>query len=269
MTYSTTYSLPCGKHQILNLDADEEGNYIALLSHGEVWTPTFQVQLPHQFRFPLIRALDKTRFLIIEGRQRIEPNGHIFDYAGNKLLSFEAGDGVEDVLVQARQIVVSYFDEGVASDKKPSSDGLAVSDFTGQQRYGLNSSQSYFLLDCYAMCKLGRDSILAYTYTKFPLLELRLNDYRLLEQPTPADFEGAHALTTSHQNVVFYSSYQDKSSFFWWDRQKKVTRFGHFSAAPMRGIGSGKFLTYDANSFTIIDAMELMRQELSSKHKHI
>ncbi|OUJ68946.1 hypothetical protein [Hymenobacter crusticola] len=264
-----TYPLPCGKHQIVDLDADEEGNYLALLSHGEVWTPTFQVPLPYQFRFPLIRALDNTRFLIVEARSRLEPNGHIFDYAGTKLLSFEAGDGIADVLVQARQIVVSYFDEGVASDKKPSSDGLAVFDFTGQQRYGLNSSQSYFLLDCYALCKLGRDRVLAYTYTGFPLLELGLNDCQLRRQPTPADFEGAQALTTSHQNVVFYGSYQDKTSFFWWDRQKKVTRFGQWPAAPLRGIGDGKFLTFDAQSFTIIDAMELMREEVALKHKRL
>jgi hypothetical protein len=36
VTSSTTYPLPCGKHQIVNLDADAEGNYIALLSNGEV-----------------------------------------------------------------------------------------------------------------------------------------------------------------------------------------------------------------------------------------
>jgi hypothetical protein len=215
----------------------------------------------------LIRVLDHTRFLILEARSHLGPNGHIYDFAGNKLLSFEAGDGVEDVLVQAGQIVVSYFDEGVGSERGPSCDGLAVFDFTGQQRYGLNSNQSYFLLDCYALCKLGQDSILAYTYTDFPLLELRLTDYQLRQQPTPADFEGAHALTTSHQNVVFYGSYQEKSRFFWWDRQQKVIGFGQWPAASLRGIGGGKFLTYDAHSFTIIDAMDLMREELTPQHK--
>jgi hypothetical protein len=86
---STTYPLPCGKHQIVDLDADAEGNYIALLSHGEVWTSSFQVPVPYQFQFPLIRVLDQSRFLIIEARSHVAPNGHIFDYAGNKLLIFQ------------------------------------------------------------------------------------------------------------------------------------------------------------------------------------
>jgi hypothetical protein len=81
------------------------------------------------------------------------------------------------------------------------------------------------------------------------------------KQPTPADFEDAHAVTFDRDNVLFYSSYKDKESFFWWNRKDKVKRFGHFSATPLRGLSSGKFLTHDANSFTIVDAMEMMRQE--------
>lgn len=73
---------------------------------------------------------------------------------------------------------------------------------------------------------------------------------------------------SSYQNVVFYGSYQQKSRFFWWDRQHKVTRFGQWPAAPLRGIGAGKFLTYDATGFTIIDAMALMREEASASRNH-
>ena len=118
------------------------------------------------------------------------------------------------------------------------------------------------------MCKLGKDSILAYTYTDFPLRELRLTDYRLTQQPTPAEFKGSYALTFDRGNVVFYSSYADNNIFFWWNRKDKVQRFGHFElgargemAARIRGIGAGKFLTYDLNSFSIVDAMDIMREE--------
>ncbi|WP_262904519.1 hypothetical protein [Hymenobacter lucidus] len=38
MASTTVYPLDCGKHRILDLDADEYGNFIALLSNREVWT---------------------------------------------------------------------------------------------------------------------------------------------------------------------------------------------------------------------------------------
>lgn len=262
---STTYPLDCDKLQILDLDADEYGNFIALMSNMEVWTNGLQLPLSHQFRYGWIRELDAGRFLLI-GEQigSTSDTGHIFDYTGRKLLSFDAGRYIADVLVQANRIVVSYFDQG-AGNKPPSGDGIAVFNFMGQQVFGHLSGGHGFILDCYCMCKLGKDSILAYTYTDFPLRELRLTDYRLTQQPTPTDFEGASALSFDRGNVVFYSSYQDKTSFFWWNRKDKVQRFGQFGPAPLRGIEGGKFLTHDTNSFTIVDAMDIMREERQSK----
>jgi hypothetical protein len=257
---TTTYPLDCGKHQILNLDADEYGNFIALMSNWEVWTNGGQLILQQQLSYICIRELDAERFLIIGHQIGLTDTGHIFDYTGRKILSFDAGEYIADVLVQANQIVVSYFDQA-AGEKPPSGDGIAVFNFMGQQVFGYKSGGHGFILDCYCMCKLGNDSILAYTYTDFPLQELCLTDYRLTQQPTPADFEGAHALSFDRGNVVFYSSYEEKASFFWWNRKDKVRRFGLFGPTPLRGIGAGNFLTFDANSFTIIDAMKMMQQE--------
>ncbi|MBO0356856.1 hypothetical protein J0X19_02765 [Hymenobacter sp. BT186] len=264
---STTYSLDCGKLQILDLDANEYGSFIALMSNMEVWTNRLQLALPHQFRYGFIRKLDNKRFLLI-GEQvgSTSDTGHIFDYTGRQLLSFDAGRYIADVLVQANRIVVSYFDQA-AGQLPPSNYGLTVFDFGGRQVFGHNSDVNGFILDCYCMCKLGNDSILAYTYTDFPLRELRLTDYQLKQQSTPTDFKGAHALTSDRGNVVFYSSYEDKTSFFWWNRKDKVQRFGHYiQIGPIRGIGNGKFLTYNANSFSILDAMEIMREESQNKH---
>lgn len=257
---TTTYPLDCGKHQILDLDADEYGNFIALLSNMEVWTNYWRLPLHKQGRYHTIRQLDADRFLIIGEQQIVADNGYIFDSTGQLITQFDAGKYIADVLIQAGQIVISYFDQA-AGGPKPGYDGIAVFDFTGQQVFGYNSSGLGFMLDCYCLCKQGKDSVLAYTYPNFPLLELRLTDYQVTKQPTPADFEGARAVIFDRGNVVFYSSYKDKESFFWWNRKDKVKRFGHFSATPLRGLNSGKFLTHDANSFTIVDAMEIMRQE--------
>lgn len=260
MDFQTTYPLNCGKLQVLSLDADEHGNFIALLSNWEIWTNYWQLPLRQQFRFPIIRKIDDDRFLVVESRHSLQDNGHVFENNGRKLLTFDAGDAVEDVLVQEGKIVVSYFDEGIGSGK-PSSDGLAVFDLSGKQVFGFNSShQSHFIMDCYCMCPLDNDSILFYPYTDFPLIELRLTDYHIVHQPTPADFCGSHALTTSRGNVIFYGSYQE-TCFYWWNRKNKIKSFGCFPIVGLRGIGNGKFLTFDAHSFTIVDAMKLMRDE--------
>jgi hypothetical protein len=263
----TTYPLNCGKLQILDLDADEYGNFIALMSNMEVWTNGGQLALQCQFRYGCIRELDFDRFLIIGEQIGVSDTGHIFDYTGRKILSFNAGEYIADVLVQANQIVVSYFDQA-AGEKPPTGEGIAIFDFEGQQVFGYESGGHGFILDCYCICKQDNDSILAYTYTGFPLQELRLTDYRLTQQPTPTDFKGSYALTSNRGHVIFYSSYEDHNSFFWWNRKDRVQRFGNFKlgargkmAARIRGIGAGKFLLYDLDSFSIVDAMEMLREE--------
>jgi hypothetical protein len=259
VSYTTTYTLDCNPYQILNLDADAYGHYIALLSNAEVWTPTWRLALPNTFEHPLIRELDEERFLIVEARRSARPNGHIFATSGQKLASFEAGDGIEDVLIQASRIVIAYFDEGVVGGKLPSRDGIAVFDFTGQQLFGFNASYPIAILDCYCMCRQGRDSIVAYTYPDFPLWTIRLTDFRVSKQATPSDFEGAAVMTTYQEGLLFYSSYAEQTSFFWWDRKEWVQRFPS-TAQVLRGIGNGYFLTYATTSFTILAAGELIEQ---------
>jgi hypothetical protein len=254
---TTNYALECGPHQLVDVDADEYGRYIALLDNSEVCTAMWRIRLPFTFEYPLIRELDEERFLIVETRQLTTDNGHIFTTTGQRLLSFNAGDGVEDVLIQASRIVISYFDEGVLGGTKPASDGLAVFNFTGQQVFGFNASQPHFILDCYCMCRQGKDSMLAYTYTDFVLWEICLTNYRVSQLATPVDVEGATALTTFQKDIVFYSSHAYKTSFLWWDRK---TRVRHLPApqASLRGIGNGKFLTHDAAGFSIINAGALL-----------
>lgn len=255
MSATQTYFLDCGKHQILTLDADEHGNYLALLDNGEVWSNHWQLPLRPRFRFPLIRRVDARRFVVVEA-----PYAYLFTTEGKEIRRFEVGRYYADVLVHADHLVVSYIDQG-AAEPPPDGDGLAVFDLSGQQRFGYNGGGHGWLLHCYAMCPHAKDRVLFYAYTDFDLQELSLTDFQLRQWPTPPDFAGSHALTASRDNVIFWGSYEDKASFFWWDRQRKVTRFGHAPVADGRGLGNGKFLLHDARSFTIIDALELMREE--------
>ncbi|KAA9327023.1 hypothetical protein F0P96_17405 [Hymenobacter busanensis] len=257
MSAIQTHPLDCSKHRILSLDANEHGQFVALLNHGEVWSNDWRLPLRQSFRFPLIRRVDADSFLVVECRRTLRNNGFLFSTAGELLHIFDAGDAVEDVMIQAGRIVVSHFDE------EPG-DGLAVFDLTGRQLFGFNSRQQEFIFDCYAMCPSGAESVLFYAYTEFHLHELRLTDFQLRQWPTPPDFLGSHALTASHDNVIFWGSYADNTGLFWWNRHNRVTSFGNVPCvleARPRGLGNGKFLTHDDRGFTIIDAMELMRMD--------
>lgn len=261
MTAIQTRSLNCGHHRIVNLDADEHGNYLALLNNGEVWSNQGRLPLRQRFRFPLIRRVDARRFVVVDA-----PTAHLFTTEAELLAAFEVGNYVEDVLVHAGRIVVSHFDQA-AGEPSPTGEGVGVFDLSGQLLFGYNSShQGSWMLDCYAMCLHAADRVLLYAYTDFNLQELSLTDFQLQQWPTPPDFRGSHALTSTRDNVMFWGSYEDNASFFWWNRQGKVTRFGHVPiVAPIRGLGNGKFLAYDDHSFTIIDAMELMQAEARSR----
>ncbi|GAB2964848.1 hypothetical protein GCM10027048_37910 [Hymenobacter coalescens] len=265
MTAITTYPLDCGQQHILTLDADEHGQFVALLDHGEVWSNHWRLPLKRKFEFPLIRRFDAERFLLVEARRDQHNNAFLFSTAGELLLSFDAGDAVEDVLVLADRIVISYFDEA-AGEPPPAGDGLAVFDFAGRQVFGFNSSQTEFILDCYALCPHGPDCVLFYANPEFKLHELRLTDFQLQSWLTPLDFRGATALTASRDNVIFWGSYKDKTGFYWWNLHDRVKRFGNLPGVPARGIGNGKFLVHDTRSFTIIDAVELMREEARQRH---
>jgi hypothetical protein len=263
MPFSTTYALPCGTQQVLDIDADAAGDFLAVLDNADVLTSEGRLSLPHPFQFPLIRRVDADRFLVVDARRGQAPNGHLFDRAGRRLISFDAGDGVEDVLVLAERIVVSYFDEGVLSGKRPAADGLAVFDFTGQQCFGYNAEHAPYLLDCYALCPLGPDRVLVYPYPEAPLLELRLSDFQVRRSPVPAKLSGVSAISAYRGEPVYFVCPDGQASYFGWWKDNRVRR--HFvteTNARYRGLPQGQFLTHDATSFTVFDAAAALQLEV-------
>ena len=61
MTVQTTY-IDVKKSKILNLDADEKGNYIAFTDNKTVVTNDHNIEIDTEIRFPIIRRLDKEFF---------------------------------------------------------------------------------------------------------------------------------------------------------------------------------------------------------------
>ncbi len=248
-------SIDIGNDEIINLDADDKGNFIAFTKNKRVVTNDHQLALAITIRFPIIRRLDANRFLIADGRTwKSSLNGFIYNFNGQLLHSFLAGDGIEDILIHHHKIIITYFDEGVSGDTGPNNDGLAIFNLEGKQEFGLNSSAGELLIiDCYCICKHGTNRILFYAYNNFDLVELNLDTFKQQRFKTPSDFEGAMSLSSFSDKIIFHSIYSDKKSFFIWDRTKQeVTKFGTYEGY-LKGIKNGKFLIHDISGYTIID----------------
>lgn len=112
------------------------------------------------------------------------------------------------------------------------------------------------IADCYCICKHGTNRILFYAYTDFKLSELNLDTFKIESFETPKAFSGASAILGTEDKIIFHSSYNDKRSFFSWDRkEKEVIKFGDYSPG-LTGIKNGKFLIYGDSGYTIINPTE-------------
>lgn len=256
MTEHTTH-IDVGQSKILNLDADEQGNFIAFTDNKTVITNDYNLEIEIDLRFPIIRRLDIETFFIADSRTEKGNNGYIFNFKGQLLKSFLAGDGIEDIVVQRDKIVITYFDEGVYGSDGPNLDGLAVFNFEGLQQYGVNSSSGDIVIDdCYCICKHNLNKVLFYAYSKLKVFELNLDTYNIDSFDTPNDFSGTSAISSNADKLFFHSSYQDKRSFFSWDINKnEVIKFGDYSEG-LKGIKNGKFLVFGERGYTIINPAE-------------
>ena len=245
-----------GLHKIIDLDADEQGNYIALFNNGAIVTKEHRLQINMAFSFPFIRKLNSNKFLIVYGRTDGNNNAYMYDFSGQLIKSFLAGDGIQDIIIHRNKIIATYFDEGVYGIEGPNNDGLAVFNFNGIQEFGVNSSAADLIIsDCYCICKHGADQVLFYSYTGLNIFELNLDTFKLECFEAPDNFSGASAISSIEENILLHSSYHDKRSFFLCDKKtNEVIKFGDYSP-KLTGIGNGKFLSFGEKGYTIIDPL--------------
>jgi hypothetical protein len=119
--------------KILDLEVEANGSFIAFFDSNEVVTPEKKVFISSQVQFPLIRSIDSDKFLLADSRIEEEKhNAFIYDFNGQLLKSFLAGNGIEDILVHNNKIVVTYFDEGVFGADGPNNDGIQLYFDNGQ-----------------------------------------------------------------------------------------------------------------------------------------
>lgn len=245
-----------GHEKIIDLDADEQGNFIAFTNGNTVITNDTSFIIDKKLSFPIIRKLDAGTFLIADSRTYKTPNCHIYNFNGELITSFFIGDGIQDIIICNNRIIATYFDEGVFGSDGPNNDGLAIFDLKGQQIFGFNSNErQHAIHDCYCICRHTTNTVIFYAYSSFYMYELNVDTFSLKNFITSSKFEGASALSGMGDNIIFHASYNDKASFFNWHRyHNTVAKFGNYSSS-LKGIGNGKFLAFGESGFTIIDAL--------------
>src|SRR6185436_5429695 len=164
-----------------DFDVGLDGSWVGLFWHadGSCYIHTsqsaaFPVATP--LRHPKIRRVGIERIIVVDSRtDGASPNGYVFSTAGKVLAAFNAGDGIQDVVVLADLFAVTYFDEGVFSGRSPSDEGIAFFDFSGKFSWGYQSTlggDGVDVADCYCACRTTDGNLVFSPYTDFPLIEL-------------------------------------------------------------------------------------------------
>lgn len=260
MIAQQTY-IDIGQDYIHDLDADEYGRFIAFTENKKVITNEYNFKIDIDIIYPVIRRLNYDTFFIADRRTDKSLNGHIYNFTGQKIKSFLAGDGIRDVIIQHDKIVIAYHDEGVFGDKGPNNEGISFFDFSGNQLLEFNSRIGWGgIMDCYCICKHGSNSVLFCTYIlteaeirlKVQVQKLNLETLEATIYETPAAFSGASAISSKQDKIFFHSIYDDQLSFFFWDSNNhEVVKFGGYGSR-LKGIGNGKFLAVSDKGYTII-----------------
>ena len=238
---------------LMDIDTNVHGDYIALTSKNEIITPAFTTRLAAGIKFPMVRQLSETLFLLASCRSDNTDNAFIYDRNGQLQQSFFAGDGIQDILVVNDKIVFTYFDEGVFGIEGPNNEGLVVFDFQGNRLFGFNSVANWAIADCYCACLFDQHSVLFYPYTEFELTELRLDTFQWKTHHIPADLNGACAISARGSEVILHGPYKHKDGLFLWNiNGNKLSHQGSFGNR-LKGLTDGKFMSYKKNGFGILD----------------
>jgi hypothetical protein len=245
--------------KIIDVDAHNDGFFVALSDLNEVLTHRNRFLTNLEMRFPKIRIAAENKILLADTRSiGNEVNVHLFDFNGNQLTSFWAGDAIEDIVVHNDKIVVGYFDEGVYGSEGPNKNGLSVFDMDGKFLFGFNkSSENLTIDDCYCLCKHEAEKVLFYFYSAFHVVELNLHNFTWKSYELTEELHGASAMSGAGDKVIFhFFTFRDSYSIFTWDRISGEVSPGETYTSTLRGLGNGEFLAKGECGFTIIDPLE-------------
>ncbi|MFC4686530.1 hypothetical protein ACFO4P_06225 [Epilithonimonas pallida] len=246
-------NLELKQENIKNIYTDSYGKFIAITSQNNLIGNDFKFELKNEFHFPIVRYLNNENLLIIDDNDQITNNAFILDFEGNIIKKFNAGIRIQDVIITKNKIVISYFDEGILGKNGPNNEGLTVFNFNGELRYGYKSSTGdNNLIDCYCLTNFGNKKVVFYGYTDFKLHELNLETYEVTSYETPKEFLGATSISSKNDNLIFHSSYEDKTSFYIWNLHANEVEKIESEEKKLIGTDNGSFFKFDKKHFTLI-----------------
>lgn len=240
---------------IVDIDCSADNFYVAITNKGNVVTPFSKKGIERIFEFPIIRLVEEGKFLIADSRVFASiDNCFIYDFEGNILSKFYAGDGIQDIEIVKEKIIITYFDEGVYGAFGPNKGGLVVFNQKGDVTLNYNERHGYQIIsDCYCICRHGANRVLFFPFNSFQLTELNLDNYEEKIFKTPKEFEGCKSLTSMEDAIIFHSPYNDKRALLKWKLEdNKIEKIGEYLEG-IRGLKNGRFLSKGEKGFTIID----------------
>jgi hypothetical protein len=205
---------------------------------------------------PMVRILDSSALLTnrIAIRGMAETAWRI-TRDGQTTPSFGLGDSIADVLVTQTKVIATYTDEGIFGS---STEGVVAFNRDGSRSFEYHATFGYEqaqLYDCYCACPApdGRIAVCPYgDNPSFPLLLIDVERRTREVIPTPELLHGPTAMTLEDDNVLFWSTYKDKTGVYEWrigaDHYERVGEHeGH-----LRGLPGGRFLNIRPNGFAIV-----------------
>ncbi|CAI8720675.1 hypothetical protein [Chryseobacterium sp. IT-36CA2] len=253
-----TIELDLFQENIKYLSADEVGNFIAITSRNRIIISETATPLELGVDILMAKIINDEKILIVLHRPTSIENALIIDYTGKPYVQFNIGTSINDIKINGKKIIVSYFDEGVLRGDKPDCDALAVFNHKGEQVFGFNSSNIQGqLIDCYCVANLGNGKIVFNGYGNFLLQELDVNNFNLVSYKTPPLCIGAQSVSAKAGNIIFHSTYKDKTSFFIWNLQSDELCPIDSEFKNLQSTENGIFYQVNKKSFTIINPLEL------------
>ena len=232
--------------------AGESGSYLRLYSNRGV------IDIPPACRFPIVRYIDEITVLIVNARveHQDQINAWIMDLPSGEVRSeFSVGDAVNDVIVMINYIVVSYFDEGIFGDIKPSNEGVAIFSKSGLFLYGYNSDSynSVFISDCYALLKKTEEEFLFLPYTDFQIVSFNISNQKQILIETPDFLHGSGTITFVNDTFFLLGPYNDRDGIYSFTADSYLSqRIGSRPRFCSRGLPDGRVLGWTENSIFIM-----------------
>lgn len=226
----------------------DASSYSVLTKKGELHTESWMINIKNDFRFPIIRRINRDSILIANTRSKEdEKNVVIFNCNGELVDSFYIGDAINNIIIFDRKIVVSYFDEGVMTQKKHSKEGLAIFNKKGKMLWGFNSISEHQIWDCYQIVKTAENKVLFFGYGKSPICELNIDVFTIeeIELPINTFVDSISCL----DNELYYKN--SKEVFCFKRKNNEVKRIRTFAKKDRRALLENSLITITKDGYKL------------------